>query len=406
MAFSNEQKLILYCSQARIHKADLDRIKALSTLGLDWNYVLETALLNGVAPLLYYNLKKIHPHQHIPSNAMDQLKKAYHSNTARNMYLGNELCRLLGEFAAKHIDVIVLKGATLANLVYPDFGLRMYGDIDILIKKDDLPVVEKLMPELAYVDTGDSIKQKHHREKHYHLTPYVHSDRNIHLEIHFNVTHRFPLNIKRWWERSRMEKIMGCSARVLSPNDLFQHLCIHTSKHGFRNIDLRDLCDISESIKYHGEDIDWTLFQKEIDSYPIRKEVYSFLYYVKRMFCSNVSCLDWLTHQKADLELISLLEELIFCDDRNSVCTPAIYRVMVNNSFKGKLKVVINEFFPDREIMSKRYSLPLFSKRIYFYYLIRPLMQTIKNRKYIGQFFILKTKEILIKTSHALRRMS
>ena len=394
MDFSNEQKLILYCSQARTNEADLNRIKALSTLSLDWNYVLETARLNMVAPLLYYNLRKIHQHHNIPLNTMDQLKKAYLSNTAKNMYLCNELCRLIGEFAAKHIDVIVLKGAALANLIYPDFGLRMYGDIDILIKKDDLPVVEKLMPELAYVYTGDSIKQKYHKEKHYHLTPYIHLDRNIHLEIHFNITNRFPLNIESWWERSRSVKIMDCSVRVLSPNDLFQHLCIHTSKHGFRNIDLRDLCDISESIKYHGEDIDWTLFQKEIDGYPIRKEVYSFLYYVKRIFCSNVSCLNWLTPQKADLKLISLLEELIFCDDRDSVYTEAMSTIMLQNSFVGKLKVVINDFFPDREIMSMQYSLPLSSKRIYFFYLIRPLMKIIKNRNYIGQFF------------NALRRIS
>jgi len=106
MDFSNEQKLILYCSQARINQVDLDRIKSLCALPLDWDYVLETALLNSVSPLLYYNLRKIHQHHNIPSNTIDQLKKAYLSNTAKNMYLGNELCRLLGEFAAKHIDTI------------------------------------------------------------------------------------------------------------------------------------------------------------------------------------------------------------------------------------------------------------------------------------------------------------
>ncbi len=387
MEFSNEQKLILYCSQARINKIDLDRIKALSTLPLDWNYVLENARLNGIAPLLYDNLKKIRQHDTIPSHTMDQLKEEYLSNTAKNMYLAIELCRLLREFSAKHIDVMVLKGAAIANLVYPDFGLRMYNDIDLLIKKEDLPVVEKLLPELAYVSTGDPIKQNHHREKHYHLAPYIHSDRNILLEIHFNVTNRFPLNIDKWWERSRKEKILDCFAKVLCPDDLVQHLFIHTSKHGFANIDLRDLCDISESIKCYGQEIDWTIFQERVDRYPIRKEVYSILYYVKSMFCSDCSCLDWLTVQKADVKLISLLEELIFCDDRDSVCTEAISSILVKNSYKEKLKLIINDFFPDRDVMTMEYSLPLFSKKIYFYYLVRPLMKIIKNRKYIGQFF-------------------
>ncbi len=386
MAFSNEQKLLLYCSQARISKTDLRSIKALSTLSMDWRYVSDTALSNGIAPLLYYNLKKIHAHHDIPSGTLDQLKNVYLTNTAKNTYLGNELCRILGKFAKKCIDVMVLKGPALANSVYPDFGLRMYGDIDILIKKEDLPVVENLIPELGYVFTEDSIKQEYHKEKHYHLAPCIHSDKNIVLEIHWNVTNRFHLNIDSWWQRSRTEKIMGCSARVLSPNDLFQHLCIHTSKHGFRNIDLRDICDISETIKCYGEEIDWTLFQKEIDSYPISREVYSILYYVKRMFCSDVSCLNWLTYQKADLKLISLLEELIFCEDRDTVLTEAISKILVKNSLKNKLGVVINDFFPDRKLMSERYSLPLFSKRMYFYYLVRPIMKIKKNRKYFGQF--------------------
>ena len=260
------------------------------------------------------------------------------------------------------------------------------------------------MPELGYVFTGYPIKQKHFWETHYHLAPYIHSSKKIVLEIHFNITNKFPVSMDSWWQRSRIEKIMGCSAKVLSPNDLFLHLCIHTSKHGFKNIDLRDFSDISETIKCHGEEIDWASFQKEIESYPISREVYSILYYVKRIFFSNESCLNCLTYHKADSKLISLLEALIFYDDTESVFSWTISTVMIENSFKGKFKAIINHLVPDREFMSKRYSWPLFSKRIYFYYLIRPFMQIMSNRKYIGQFFILKAKEIFIKASYALRR--
>ena len=385
MELSNEQKLILYCSQARPNKADLGRINALAAHQLDWEYVAETAQSNGITPLLYYHLKNIRFCQDIASTTIEQFKKTYLSNTARNMFLGHELCRLLYEFSEKQIEVIVLKGATLANLVYPDPGLRIYGDIDILVKEDELPMVEELVAGLRYANTGDSIKQQFHKEKHYHLTPFVQLDSKIPLEIHFNVTRRFDINIDSWWDRSTVEKIMGCAVRVLSPNDFFLHLCIHTAKHGIRNIELRDFCDISECIKYYGESIDWNLFQKEIDQYPIRSEVYSFLYYAKRMFCTEVSCLEWLTYQKADLALVSLLEELIFCKDRDSIYTEAISRIFVQDGFQGKLRVVMNDFFPDRKIMAMKYSLPLSSKKIYFFYLIRPIMQLIKNRKNIGQ---------------------
>jgi hypothetical protein len=404
MAFSKEQQLILYCSQARTNIADLDRIKALSALPMDWRYVLETALSNGVAPLLYYNLKKILPNHDTLSGTFEVLKEVYLTNTARNTYLINELCRILGEFTEKCIEVMILKGPALANLVYPDMGMRMYNDIDLLVMEEDLPAAEELMPKLGYVFSENALTPKQFRETHYHLAPYIHSDKKIILEIHWNVTNKFSLNIDSWWQRSRMMNIMGCSARVLSPNDLFLHICIHTSKHGFKNIAIRDLSDISEIIKCHGEEIDWVHFQKEIESYPIRREVYAIIYYVKRMFCSHESCLNWLTYQKTDFKLISLLEALLFCDDRDSVFPRNVSPIWFENSVRGKLKAVINNLVPNRELMAKRYSLPLFSKKIYFYYLIRPFMQIVKNRKYIGQFLILKAKEIFIKVSYALRR--
>ena len=404
MTFSKEQKLILYCSQARTNTADLDRIKALSTFPMDWQYVLETALSNGVAPLLYYNLKKILPNHDIPSSTLEQLKKVYLTNTAKNMYSVDELSRILGKFAEKSIDMMVLKGAALANLVFPDIGLRVYNDIDILVKKEDLQAIETLIPDLGYISTKDSIKQKHYREKHYHLAPYIHQEKNIILEVHWNVTKRFPLNIDSWWQRSRIAKIAGCPVRVLSPNDLFLHLCIHISNHGFRKIHLRDLCDIYEMIKCHGEEIKWARFRKEIEHYPIRGEVYSILYYVKRMFCKDDSRLDWITCQQADLKSILLLEALIFCDDRDRVFPGKVSSILIENKVENKFKAVMNNFVADREFMAKRYSLALSSKKIYFYYLIRPFMLIIGNRKYIRQFFILKAKEILIKASYALRR--
>lgn len=405
MTFSNEQKFLLYCSQARISKTDLAGMNELSALPLDWHYVFKTAMSNGVAPLLYHHLRKIHPRPDIPSKTMAQIKKTYLGNTVRNMISANELIRLLGVFSSKGIDTIVLKGAALANAVYPESGLRVYGDIDILIKSEDRTAVEGLMPGLRYAYASDPAEEKEFWEKHYHLPPYRHLDANIFLDVHLNVTNTFQINIDHWWERSRTVNILGCWVRVLSPHDLLQHLFIHTSKHGFNNIDIRDLCDISECIKYYGKEINWTIFQKEIDHLPIRREVYATLYFIKRIFCKDADDLNWVIHQNADLTLVSVLETLIFSKDRDRVLPGKLTSILAENDFKDKLKTVIQNLFPDREFMLKRYSLTAASKKIYFYYSIRPLMQIIKNREYIIRFFILKIEEILQKTSYALRKM-
>ena len=66
------------------------------------------------------------------------------------MLLYNELQTVLKTFNAAGIDVIVLKGAFLAELVYENIGRRAMGDIDLLVKKEDLEKVKQELIQLGY----------------------------------------------------------------------------------------------------------------------------------------------------------------------------------------------------------------------------------------------------------------
>jgi hypothetical protein len=50
------------------------------------------------------------------------------------------------KFRAASIAVIALKGAFLAELVYENIGLRAIGDVDLLVKKEDLEKVQQGVP--------------------------------------------------------------------------------------------------------------------------------------------------------------------------------------------------------------------------------------------------------------------
>lgn len=108
MNLSNENRLLLYCSQTRIPEATLNKVKNIISLPLDWEVVLDSALSQGVSPLLYNNLKKIRSNHFVPKKIMDRLKEAYYGNVARNMYHYEELKRILAAFNKKNIKVIVL----------------------------------------------------------------------------------------------------------------------------------------------------------------------------------------------------------------------------------------------------------------------------------------------------------
>lgn len=50
--------------------------------------------------------------------------------------------------------MIVLKGAALTELIYPDIGMREMSDIDLLVKEEDMARVSKQLSELGYALPG------------------------------------------------------------------------------------------------------------------------------------------------------------------------------------------------------------------------------------------------------------
>ena len=118
LSLSTEDKLLLYCSRLNISVDTKCKIDEILSNVLDWNYIVDCSVKQGISPLFYWNLKKISNGKDVPSEAMKVLEKMYYSNLARNMLLYDELSKILSAFKKADIDVIVLKGAFLgrANL--------------------------------------------------------------------------------------------------------------------------------------------------------------------------------------------------------------------------------------------------------------------------------------------------
>lgn len=125
-----------------------------------WDNILNKGYQSDLCPLLYYIITK---HEHFPmtqrlydpmtqkpydtevNDILLRLKKEYQWSLARNMILFDELGRVLEAFNEAGIDVIVLKGAALAQTIYPDIALRPMGDVDLLVKKEGLEKAENLL---------------------------------------------------------------------------------------------------------------------------------------------------------------------------------------------------------------------------------------------------------------------
>jgi hypothetical protein len=256
---SPERNLLVACARVELRGENRQRIAELASADLDWNQLVSVSYGHGIAPLVYHSLLEGDAVGLIPAAAAQQLRSSYYANAARNSLLYDDLRKLLLAFTQEKIAVIVLKGAALAETVYPHRALRPMSDIDLLVRKEQLRKVESKLPNMGYVFDGYGKTREFYLEHRYHWVFAKRSD--VSVEIHWHIKRPegpFSIDIDGLWQRAQRTKIAGVEALVLSPENLVLYLCQHLWKHKLLG-GIRPLCDISEAIRYYADGIDWTI---------------------------------------------------------------------------------------------------------------------------------------------------
>jgi len=168
---------------ARIN-ADLGKISESLNAHLNWDYIIETAIENHISPLIYHNLNRSNSDK-IPADAMKKLRGTYKDTLALNILALNKLDLILKALSDANVEVIVLKGAALAETVYQNIAFRPFRDIDLLIHKRDLFRVEAEISKFGYKLRSTICPQKFIHQFGIEFTYYNESD--ITLDIHWHI---------------------------------------------------------------------------------------------------------------------------------------------------------------------------------------------------------------------------
>ena len=284
MQLSPERKLLLACARSKPTPEDRRRIADLAGADLDWDRLVSLSYAHGIAPLIYHSLQESAVIDRVPSPAAKALRDSYYLNAARNNLLYNELTRILTPLNDQSIEVIVLKGAALAETVYPHRAFRPMSDIDLLVKSERLADVEAKLLEIGYAPDAGT---KTHHQYHWVFT----KDSTPSIEIHWHVqgpTDPFRVDIESCWRRAESITIAGVEALVFSPADLLLHLCQHLGKHGFTG-GIRPLCDIAEVMKYYGNRIDWIEVARTCSEWEMNSCCYLVLSLARELIDAPVS---------------------------------------------------------------------------------------------------------------------
>jgi hypothetical protein len=401
MKLSHENELLLYCARNTIHKHKPKKIQDIIKLPLNWNKVLKSTLRHGISPLLYHTLKDIQESHLIPQEVMDRLRKDYYGNLVRNMFIYEQLKRILDAFREEGVEVIVLKGAALAETVYDDIGLRSMNDIDLLVREQDLDRAEELMAELGYFSYEGWRSKDWYRRNHHHLAPFINQDNGIKIEIHRDIIlpgKPFYVDIRKSWDRVQDIIIEGVNTLILSPEDLIIHLCLHSSLQPFKR-DIRNLIDISEVVSFYGERINWDLIIRE----AYEGNFTGFIYYplclardilrmeIEREIFDALKNGFHLRPFEESLLMLAAQKSILLRDDSSSIfpkwllqalCKELIRESHILNKLGSLLKII---FLPRTKSIEKNSQTSIQKLSYFFYPILRLLKLTFKFCYLLGR---------------------
>jgi hypothetical protein len=342
----------------------------------DWPALLHSATCHNIAPLLYYRLRAAGVEIH---EAFRQpWREAYLAAAGENVRRFHELGRVLRAFAERGVAVIALKGAHLAPLVYEKMALRPMSDIDLLLREADLAAADETLRRLGYLAEGSNARFV---EEHLHAS-YVLPGKEWLIEVHHNLEMPVaPLRIDTagLWRRASPAVIAEAPALVLCAEDLLLHLCLHASAHHAFDFGLRPLCDIAETLRCYGGELEWAALVARAKEWGAGRSVYLTLLLADKLVGAALPAglLAALDSGDLDPSLLAWAEERILSEQ-----TGAPFRGLSESwALHGWDKVAFfcKAAFPSRQRMAQLYPAAQGSARLYHYYLLR-LWQLLRQR--------------------------
>jgi hypothetical protein len=234
---------------------DAARVRQLVQTELDWDYLVAMADRHSLIPWLYFRLNSIGP-EAVPAEPLSRLRSRNQENTRQSLSLTGELLNLLELLEAAGIRAVPFKGPTLALAAYGDVALREFGDLDILVHKQEVLKVKELLSAWGFKPTPELSSAQEAALLRFDCACNFGNDKNVLFDVHWNFAasyYSLALDVNSMWERLEQITIAGKQLPTLSAEDLLLVLCLHGFTHHWERLEW--VCDVAGLI--FRSDINW-----------------------------------------------------------------------------------------------------------------------------------------------------
>jgi len=376
-----EAELLCICARTHIVADDAMRARQLSGM-VDWERLLKLALRHGVLPLLSQQLNATCADL-LPADVSARLHDLFYANAARNQRLTAELCRLLELFAAHAVKAIPYKGPVLALQAYGDLALRQFNDLDVLIRREDVPRVVALLRAEGYRQQWQLTRAQ---EAAYLRTDcerlFTHEQARIFLDVHWAfVRSYFPVKLapEAFWARTETLALDGTTVASFAPEDLLVILCVHAGKDLWAR--LVWVCDVAELIRACPQ-LDWSRVTQTATTAGVRRMLNLGLLLAHQLLNIELPA-DIQRHVQADQTIKRLsqqVRERMFRDEDDSISalTECLFHFRLQARLRDKARYTLRYTLTTNPADWAFLSIP--DQLFFLYRALRPLRLLSKRR--------------------------
>lgn len=374
-------QFLINCCKTRPTTSDIEQIrkyiKQLNNQQL-WEMVI-LAHAHGIFPLVYQAIRE-HASELLTDDTLNELKHQNMSIVMQNMHMTAELIRIMRLLEENGIEALAFKGPTLAQLAYGDITLRQYGDLDILIKQEDIYRIDALLTAQEYkrLFTLTPVQEKAWI-KHSHEIGFVQSKNNIHLDIHWLLLDNdYPLQFELDTEKKHLNTVTinGQNIKTFPTEDLLIYLCIHGSKHLWERIGwIKDI-----DLMIRTQTIDWEKLAVKLNNSRFERMFLLGLFLSNHFFQTPLPTI--FRQQLKDKNWLKKLNRFVSSDwqHHRNMFHNSVAMLQLFPTLKMKLLYLLKVIIKPSRNEYRYIDLP---ERMYWiYYLVRPYMLT---KKYLSK---------------------
>ncbi len=330
-----------------------------------WDELVEEADRQGVAGVLYFALRRASDIA-VPPETLAALERLYKRHHLDNWLRGENVTQLIAELEAAQIPVMVLKGAALASLVYPDIGLRPFIDVDLLLRPQDQARAQELVQARGadQAEAAEGFGEIFNGQTAYLLptAPPVRVDLHWQLFIYNYYARRIP--DEWWWQHTMPFILAGTRTQTLDPLAQMIYLTAHAALH-HRRERLIWSYDLAQLVEKYSSELRWDELVRRSQEFGLSAAVRTGLERAVALWDAPVPSpvLTALANTRRDLR-----SRLVY---RLATAPHWEARTLLDGASPGrpqtKVAFWLHHLFPPRAYMYRRYKLTRDRQLLWYY---------------------------------------